>query len=59
MKARWILPVICVGLSALIAFPVAQADSDDDDDAFDNRSMRGDFAFSIDGSHQNRQGGRK
>lgn len=25
MKARWILPAICVGLAALIVFPVAQA----------------------------------
>ena len=31
MKTRWILPAVCVGLAALFAFPVAQADRDDDD----------------------------
>ena len=32
MKARWILPAVCVGLVALVAFPVAQAHGDDDHD---------------------------
>ncbi len=31
MKAWWILPAVCVGLAALVAFPGAQADNDDDD----------------------------
>ena len=33
MKARWILPVVCAGLAALLAFPVAQAGDDDDSDS--------------------------
>lgn len=31
MKTRRILPAICLGLAALVAFPAAQADRDDDD----------------------------
>ncbi len=32
MKARWIPLAVCVGLAALLAFPVAHAGDDDDDD---------------------------
>ncbi len=31
MKARWILLAVCVGLAAILAFPVAHAGDDDDD----------------------------
>ncbi len=33
MKARWILPVVCAGLAALLAFPLAQAGDDSDSDS--------------------------
>ncbi len=32
MKARWIQLAVCVGLAALLAFPLAHAGDDDDDD---------------------------
>ncbi len=42
-KVRWILPAVCVGLAALVAFPAAQADSDDDE-------LVGTWRFTVDGS---------
>lgn len=32
MRAGWIMTAVCCGLATLVAFPVAQADHDDDDD---------------------------
>ncbi len=43
MKARWILLAVCLGLAALVAIPVAQADSDDEDD--DSAALVGTWRF--------------
>ncbi len=42
-KVRWILPAVCVGFAALVAFPAAQADGDDDE-------LVGTWRFTVDGS---------
>ena len=50
MKARWILTAICVGAAALIVFPVARADRDDDDHD-DRRIHNSGFGNRIAGSY--------
>ena len=42
MKARWILPVVCAGLAALVVFPVAEAGDDD------GQELVGTWRFTVD-----------